>query len=118
MPILAYMSRNKGHFDIKTKYPEATGGKFSPVLMSGNTITTVRSLGNLIFGANMRTVYEKSYDTFLDTPMSFYKLNMPFVGKYNQIQNKGNGYNSGFPFYGEHTYSGTNIYNGYFNKKP
>src|SRR5690606_1966147 len=86
MPILAYMSRNKGHFDIKTKYPESTGGKFSPVLMSGNTITTVRSLGNLIFGANMRTVYEKSYDTFLDTPMSFYKLNMPFVGKYNQIQ--------------------------------
>jgi hypothetical protein len=43
---------------------------------------------------------------------------MPVVGAYNQYQNKGNGYNPGFPFYGEHTYSGTNIYSGYFGVKP
>ena len=66
----------------------------------------------------MRTVFEKSWDTFLDTPTSFYKLNMPVVGWYNQHQNNGNGYNFGFPFYGEHTYSGTNIYRGYFKIKP
>ena len=86
--------------------------------MGGNTITTVRALGNQIFGANMRTTYEHTWDTILDSPSSFYKLNMPFVGKYNQYQNNGNGYNSGFPFYGEHTYSGTNIYKGYFKIKP
>jgi len=34
---------------------------------------------------------------------------MPVVGNYNQLHNGGNGYNSGWPFYGEHTYSGTSI---------
>lgn len=117
MPALAYASRNNGYYDIKTKYPESTGGFYTPVSMGNNTITTVRSLGNLIFGANMRTTYEHTFDTCLDTPTSFYKLNMPIVGWYNQHQNDGYGYNSGFPYYGEHTYSGINIYRGYFNAK-
>jgi len=43
---------------------------------------------------------------------------MPWVGAYNQHKNNGNGYNSGYPFYGKHTYSGTNIFNGYFGIKP
>lgn len=46
----------------------------------------------------------------------YYKQVMPVVGAYNQKQNNGNGYNAGFPFYGEHTYSGNYIYYGYFGK--
>jgi RHS repeat-associated protein len=118
MPVLAWTSRNGAFFDIKENYPKTSGGIYTPVLLDNNTITTVRSLGNVIFGNNMRTVYDKSWSAFLDTPSSFYCLNMPFVGLYNQIKNGGNGYNMGYPFFGEHTYSGTNIYNGFFNKKP
>ncbi len=91
MGYLALESRNNAYYDIKEKYPQSSGGYYTPVLLDGNTITTVRALGDLIFGANMRTVYDKSWDTFLDTPKSFYKLNMPFVGRYNQYQNNGNG---------------------------
>lgn len=32
------------------------------------------------------------------------------VGEYNQRQNRGNGYNNGYPYFGEHTYSGTFIH--------
>jgi len=52
----------------------------------------------------------------------FYRYAMQAVGGYNQFQTNrggffnGNGYNKGFPFYGEHTYSGTNIYRGYFHQ--
>lgn len=42
IPVLAYVSKNGGYFDIKTKYSESTGGKFSPVLLSDNIITTGR----------------------------------------------------------------------------
>lgn len=45
----------------------------------------------------------------------FYRATMPIVGGYNQFHNNGNGYNSGYPYYGEHTYSGTGIFEGYFN---
>jgi hypothetical protein len=51
---------------------------------------------------------------FLGTSTWYYKQLMPFVGKYNQKQNNGMGYNSEFPYYGEHTYSGSYIYYGYF----
>jgi len=46
--------------------------------------------------------------------VTFYIPNAKVAGWYNQKQNNGNGYNSGYPFYGEHTYSGTNIFEGYF----
>ncbi len=38
------------------------------------------------------------------------------VESYNQSQNKASGNNMGFPYYGEHTYSGSYIYFGYFQK--
>ena len=41
---------------------------------------------------------------------------MKKAGKYNQEQNHGNGYNPGFPYYGEHTYSGSFIYYGYYGR--
>ncbi|WP_199414973.1 hypothetical protein [Chitinophaga silvisoli] len=45
----------------------------------------------------------------------YYRKVMEKVGSYNQSQNGGNGYNAGAPYYGEHTYSGSYIYYGYFN---
>ena len=118
MLLLASLSRNNAYFDIKENYPVSSGGYYTPVILIGNTITTVRALGNIIFGTNMRTVFDKSWNTMFQSPDHFYNLYMRPVGKYNQKQNNGNGYNSGFPFYGEHTYSGTNIYSGYFMNKP
>lgn len=41
---------------------------------------------------------------------------MQVIGSYNQYQNNGNGYNKEFPFYGEHSYSGSNIYRGYIHQ--
>jgi hypothetical protein len=46
----------------------------------------------------------------------YYGKLMQVVGKYNQDQNGGNGYNPGFPYYGEHTYSGSFIYYGFFGE--
>ncbi len=43
---------------------------------------------------------------------------MPKVGGYNQSQNNGNGYNSEWPFYGEHTLSGSYIYHGFYDSFP
>jgi hypothetical protein len=77
-------------------------------------ITPIREVGNLIFGANMRTINKWSIDQILVTPQKFYDAVMPVVGYFNQKHNDGNGYNSVPPFYGEHTYSGTDIFAGYW----
>ncbi|SHN08561.1 hypothetical protein SAMN05444360_1462 [Chryseobacterium carnipullorum] len=69
----------------------------------------------------MREIYNKYKndsnfrDKFADAD-DFYRYAMKVVGGYNQYQNDGSVYNKGFPFYGEHTYSGTNIYRGYFHQ--
>ena len=75
------------------------------------TITTLRAAGNIAFGKNMR-----STKPALLTESFYYKTVMKKVGEYNQNHNGGNGYNKGFPYYGEHTYSGSYIYLGYFGK--
>lgn len=110
---LAILSRNQGTLDIKFKY-----GAYTPVVVDAekNIYTTVRYTSNVIFGKNLRNIYNKHYSNDKNyTATSFYKTVMPVVGQYNQAKNKGNGYNRGFPFFKEHTYSGTGIYNGYFS---
>ncbi len=117
LALLAVLSRNGGTYDIKTKYPASTGGFYTAVSYDGK-ITTARTLGNILFGMNMRTINTVTL-TQLTTPAKvFYMSVMPVVGAYNQSQNHGNGYNAGYPFYGEHTYSGTGIYFGFFGKTP
>jgi uncharacterized protein RhaS with RHS repeats len=117
LALLAVLSRNGGPFDIKAGYPEKTGGVYTAVSFNGK-ITTVRTLGNILFGTNMKTINTVTLSQLLTPSKSFYMTIMPLVGAYNQSQNHGNGYNAGYPFYGEHTYSGTGIYFGFFGKNP
>ena len=76
-------------------------------------ITTLRAIGNISFGSNMRYIQRNS----IFGQNFFYQKVMEKVGDYNQSQG-GNGYNVGVhPFYGEHTYSGSFIFHGYFNTR-
>jgi hypothetical protein len=114
---LAVLSVNGGRYDIKENFSQATGGRWTAVSYNGK-ITTARTAGNILFGQNLRTINTVTADQLFISSQTFYKLTMPAVGAYNQFRNDGNGYNSGFPFYGEHTYSGTGIYQGFFGTKP
>ncbi|UZT99333.1 RHS repeat-associated core domain-containing protein [Chryseobacterium fluminis] len=120
---LAYSSRNGGALDLKVSLGLDL---YSPV-KAGKNITSLRAASNILFGYNMRKIYDKyknnsSFKEKFANADDFYRYAMQAVGGYNQFQNNrsgffnGNGYNKGFPFYGEHTYSGTNIYRGYFHQ--
>lgn len=116
---LAVLSRNGGRYDIKSSFSESSGGNYTAVSYNGK-ITTARTAGNILFGQNLRTINTITADQLFISAQMFYKLTMPAVGAYNQYQNNRNGvnYSSGFPFYGEHPYSGTGIYQGFFGTKP
>ena len=106
---LAIASINGGPLDAKSHL-----GAYTPILYKTDEngikyITTIRAVSNIAFGLNMKT--------FSVSP-NFYPAQMRLVGAYNQYKNDGNGYNSDAPFYGEHDYSGTFIYFGYFGKYP
>ncbi len=115
---LAFLSRNKSVLDFKV----SLGLDKYTVVQNGNTakglpiLTSLRAVGNMVFGANMNIAKNFSGRS----EMSFYKSIMPVVGSYNQFQNNRQGfydgkiYNAGFPYYGEHTYSGSYIYMGYW----
>jgi len=107
--VLAIESKNTGRFDIKSD------PKYSPsqAVSYNGKITTVRSLSNIIFGYNMRSVHRGSFDTQNMSAIDFFKSYMPYVGAYNQYQNDANT-NSEFPYYGEHPSSGSNIIKGFF----
>ena len=117
---LAWKSKNGGEYDIKADESVSPQGSYTVFGYNGNysgandvpTITTARALGNIIFGVNMRTIYQNHSEKFPGGAMSFYRFVMPKVGAYNQ-RNQAHSFNEGFPFYGEHTYSGTYIYGGY-----
>ena len=114
---LAILSRDNGAFDIKQNFSKKSGGAYTALYYNGK-ITTARTIGNILFGMNMRLINKLCWDQLLTSPEDYYRQTMPVVGKYNQEQNNGNGFNSGFPFYGEATYSGTGIYYGYFDLNP
>ncbi len=112
LEVLKEMSANGAALDFKaslglSKYTALRAGTNSE---GKPIITTLRAIGNMTFGNNMRLT--KPY--LLGSPGWYYGQVMQQVGAYNQSQNKGNGYNSGHPYYGEHTYSGSYIYYGYF----
>ena len=60
----------------------------------------------------MKHLYGKSDFLFA---RDFYEVYMPIVGAYNQ-RNYDIPFNLGYPFYGEHTYSGTYIHGGFFGR--
>jgi RHS repeat-associated protein len=107
---LMQLSKNEGILDIK----ESFGLLPYTVISAGTTaegkpiITTLRAVGNELFGRNM--LAGKPVEL---TSEQWYNTAMQIVGKYNQNQNKGISYNEGPPYYGEHTYSGSFIYKGY-----
>ena len=113
LEILREMSANGAPLDFK----KSLGLNPYTAIKAGTSqdklpiITTLRAMGNMVFGANMKS----TKPAFLGTKW-YYNQVMQKVGEYNQRQNNGNGYNSGHPFYGEHTYSGSYIYYGYFGK--
>jgi hypothetical protein len=74
-------------------------------------ITTLRAMGNMTFGQNILIT-----KPLLISKDFYFGQVMQQVGEYNQKQNSGNGYNKGYPFYGEHSYSGNYIYYGYHGK--
>jgi len=122
LKILENMSKNfkseftdgQGSLDFKNslglpKYTPISAG----VTSDGKPIiTTLRAVGNITFGANVRS----TKPILLGTPTFYYSEVMKIVGKYNQAQNEGIGYNLGFPYFGEHKYSGKYIYYGFFGK--
>jgi hypothetical protein len=114
LEILKEMSANGASLDFK----ESLGYDKYTALKAGHTsdgkpiITTLRAVGNITFGANMRS----TKPLLMGTEKWYYSQVMKQVGAYNQSQNNGNGYNSGFPYFGEHTYSGSYIYYGYFGQ--
>ncbi|MDY3344210.1 DUF6443 domain-containing protein [Riemerella anatipestifer] len=128
---LAKLSANGNELDIKADKKLAPQGEYSVFSYNGGnyaiteggtpTITTARAIGNILFGQNMRSIYESNKNPGGMTANDFYNFAMPIVGGYNQFQNNrwkylsGNARNlTGAPFYGEHKYSGTYIYGGYF----
>uniref|UniRef100_UPI0004930060 RHS repeat-associated core domain-containing protein n=1 Tax=Chryseobacterium hispalense TaxID=1453492 RepID=UPI0004930060 len=113
LEVLRELSANGSILDVKVSmglhpYTAIGNGKNS---RGKPIITTLRAMGNMGFGANMRLAKPPISGMNL-----FYKPVMWKVGKYNQSQNGGNGYNAGYPYYGEHSYSGSYIYFGYFRK--
>ncbi|WP_238988056.1 RHS repeat-associated core domain-containing protein [Prevotella koreensis] len=114
LEVLRSLSANNAALDIKASlgldpYTAIRAG----VNRNGTPkITTLRAMGNMLFGANVHST--KPY--LLGTPTWYYTKVMQKVGEYNQKQNSGQGYNKGFPYFGEHTYSGSYIYYGYYGK--
>ena len=111
LKILREMSANGASLDLKVslgldKYTAISAGFTSD---GKPVITTLRAIGNILFGANLR-----STKPGIVSSSWYYCQVMKKVGAYNQKQSVGNGYNPGFPFYGEHTYSGNYIYYGYY----
>jgi hypothetical protein len=110
---LAIQSQNGGVLDIKASLGM---DRYTGMRWDDNTVTSLRIAGNILFGINMETAR-----SVLSDKDEFYMAAMNLVGSYNQSQNGGTpsnpGYNSGYPFYGEHTLSGNAIFYGYYGYK-
>jgi RHS repeat-associated protein len=109
------MSGNSKVLDIKASanMPLYTAVRVSGVDSDIPAITTLRAIGNIAFGLNARDLKPDGIPK-----QNFYIALMQRAGSYNQSQNGGNGYNKGWPFFGEHRYSGTFIYFGYWQQYP
>ena len=114
LEVLRNLSANNEALDIKNSLGLHPYTAISAGVNRDGTpiITTLRAMGNMIFGANVHLT--KPF--LLGTPTWYYSQVMQKVGEYNQSQNSGLGYNIGYPYYGEHQYSGSYIYYGYYGK--
>jgi RHS repeat-associated protein len=115
LALLAKYSRNGKFFDLKASLGYS---KYEGVYMNTKNnlkvYTSLRVLGNMVFGANMEIARQQS-----STPMSkseFWKMSMVYVGGYNMKQNNVQG-KMNYPYYGEHIMSGRSIWLGYWGYK-
>ena len=110
MGALAVLSRFGGPFDVKNSLSEGfVDGQYTSVRWDDNTLAPLKQVGNITFGKNMdiaRSWYHSKAATW--------NIYMRVVGEYNQIHAHGNGYNSGYPYFGEHSYSGAAMSFGYW----
>jgi RHS repeat-associated protein len=114
--LLAKYSRNEKIFDLKASLPGYTAytGLYMYSKNNLKVYTSLRVLGNMVFGANMEIARQQS-----SSPMSkseFWKMSMVYVGGYNMRQNKVEG-KLNYPYYGEHIMSGRAIWLGYWGTK-
>lgn len=94
LEVLRSLSANNAALDVKVSFGQHPYTAINAGTNSNGTpkITTLRAMGNMIFGANVHST--KPY--LLGTPNWYYSKVMGEVGKYNQSQNSGLGYNKGF----------------------
>ena len=116
LALLAKYSRNGKIFDIKASLPgySAYTGVYMNTKNNLKVYTSLRVLGNMVFGSNMEIARKQS-----SRPMSkseFWKMSMVYVGGYNMRQNKVEG-KMKYPYYGEHILSGRAIWLGYYENK-
>jgi hypothetical protein len=92
---LALWSGNGHIYDIKANKKIAPQGSYTAFEYNGGsyaiteraipTMITARAIGNILFGKNMRTIYERNKTLGGDTPSQFYNRVMRIVGFYNQF---------------------------------
>ena len=104
----------------------ADGTKLREARTASGTTTKTDYTGTLVLedGTRSRMLFDGGYISMSDNAYHFFLTDhlgsvrvvasAKRVGAYNQSQNNGNGYNPGFPYFGEHSYSGNYIYYGYY----
>ncbi|WP_245725300.1 RHS repeat-associated core domain-containing protein [Paenimyroides marinum] len=106
--------KGSGKYDIKNTL---FGGNFYDLYQyEDGTYITPRSMGNMLFGANARTIFNNKVNALDKQKYDskwFYSFFMQKAGGYNTRTNNTQG-TGGWPFYGEHQGSGTSIFEGYF----
>ncbi len=106
--------KGSGKYDIKNTF---FGGNFYDLYQyADGTYMTPRSMGNMLFGANARSIFDTKVNALDKNKYNdkwFYSFFMQKAGGYNVNANKTQG-TGGWPFYGEHQGSGTSIFEGYF----
>jgi len=106
--------KGSGKYDIKNTL---FGGNFYDLYeYEDGTYMTPRSMGNMLFGANARTIFNNKVNAINKQKYDskwFYSFFMQKAGGYNTRTNNTQG-TGGWPFYGEHQGSGTSIFEKYF----
>jgi hypothetical protein len=115
------LSGNGDPYDIKVTLLTPTAGYLYEVKNGVNIYTTGRAMGNILFGENVRQVYDLAPDVGVRlkfTLYEFYIVVFTEVGKYN-MRGFTPAEKKNFPmeFLGEHPYSGSFNYKGFFGSQ-
>jgi hypothetical protein len=109
---LATQSASRERYDIKTDESLAMGSQGYLYDAQKKIYTTGRALGNIVFGMNARSIETKQLIPGSNTSGHWYTVMKP-SGLYNMYSNSTQ-QTSGNDFYGEHPYSGSFIWYGFW----